>query len=158
MPRTWQRCTSDSPASSQLSDYSPAKHVDINQKNIPDSAKKIKARNPDVHPCTPPILIAAFRSKTIAHSSPTFLRRPHPPIANRVQGPPPLSNLASTRDATAAHQATRKHQPTRPRGQPQCTRSSSRSPLRSLCEAPVHQTVSPSGPMTLLGHSGSIPP
>ncbi len=47
-----------------------------------------------------------------------------PPIRNLAESPS-LSNTHVTRDATAAHQVSRKHKPPRPRGQPQCIRSSS---------------------------------
>ena len=46
-----------------------------------------------------------------------------PPIRNLAESSS-LSNTHVTRDATAAHQVSRKHKPPRPRGQPQCIRSS----------------------------------
>ena len=52
------------------------------------------------------------------HPEPLMHLRALPTFATKSQ---------STRDATAAHQDPREHQPTRPRGQPQCTRSSSSS-------------------------------
>ncbi len=50
----------------------------------------------------------------------------HPaPLMHRTQCHPSLSIPQSTRAAAAAHQTPREHAPPRPRGQPQCTRSSS---------------------------------
>ncbi len=44
MPRTWRRCTSDSPASSQLDDSRSEKHVNINRKILSNFDKKLSPK------------------------------------------------------------------------------------------------------------------
>ncbi len=110
-----------------------------------------------------PIPITAFASTL----SPIQVRRApptHTSLVNRSPRHPSLLIPQSTRDATAAHQATRKHQPPRPRGQPQGRRSSA----TSLPPEPLGADRSPVYPLSICspcpiqpaagpwGHSDSV--